>query len=116
MTPKKPEQCQVVAALNIIVGKWKPLIILHLMDGQKKRFSELKNLMPDITQKMLTSQLRDLESELIIKRKVYAQVPPKVEYSITEYGKSLGPILEQIHEWGATHLEYIQKHQQLKVQ
>lgn len=67
------------------------------------RFSELKRSIPEITQKMLTKQLRELESEDIVKRKVYPQVPPKVEYSITEYGRSLEDILEAMHEWGTKH-------------
>ncbi|MFD1203712.1 MULTISPECIES: helix-turn-helix domain-containing protein [Sporosarcina] len=100
---KKPELCKVDDALEILVGKWKPLILLHLLNEGTKRFNELKRSIPGITQKMLTTQLRELESEDIIKRKVYAQVPPKVEYSITEYGRSLEPILEAMHEWGLKH-------------
>ncbi|MDL4842974.1 winged helix-turn-helix transcriptional regulator [Aquibacillus rhizosphaerae] len=100
---KKPEYCQVEDALGILVGKWKPIILLHLLQEGTKRFSELKRGMPGITQKMLTKQLRELEVEDIIERVVYPQVPPKVEYSITEYGKSLEPILEAMHEWGTKH-------------
>ena len=100
---KVPEYCRVEDALGILVGKWKPIILLHLLQGGTKRFSELKRDMPEITQKMLTKQLRELESEEIVKRVVYAQVPPKVEYSITEYGKTLEPILEAMHEWGTKH-------------
>ena len=90
----EPELCRVEDALEILVGKWKPLILLHLLKEGTQRFSELKRNLPEITQKMLTKQLRELEEEDIIERKVYAQVPPKVEYSITEYGRSLEPILE----------------------
>ena len=100
---KVPEYCRVEDALGILVGKWKPVILLNLLHGGTKRFSELKRDMPEITQKMLTKQLRELESEDIVKRVVYAQVPPKVEYSITEYGKTLEPILEAMHEWGTKH-------------
>lgn len=100
---KAPEYCQVEDALGILVGKWKPVILLHLLQNGTKRFNELKRSMPGITQKMLTKQLRELESEDIIQRVVYAQVPPKVEYSITEYGRSLEPILEAMHEWGTKH-------------
>ncbi|MBA3925951.1 winged helix-turn-helix transcriptional regulator [Listeria rustica] len=99
----EPELCRVDDALGIIVGKWKPLILLLLLHEGTMRFSELKRRVPNITQKMLTSQLRDLEKEDIIVRKVYPQVPPKVEYSISEYGRSLEPILNAMHEWGAKH-------------
>ncbi|PZX03029.1 HxlR family transcriptional regulator [Psychrobacillus insolitus] len=100
---KQPELCRVDDALNILVGKWKPIILLTLLQQGTKRFSELKRSVPGITQKMLTNQLRELEKEDIITRKVYAQVPPKVEYSITEYGKSLEPILVAMHDWGTAH-------------
>jgi DNA-binding HxlR family transcriptional regulator len=113
---KHPELCLVEDALSIFVGKWKPIILLHLLQKGTNRFSELKRIMPGITQKMLTSQLRELENEDIIKRKVYPQVPPKVEYSITEYGKSLEPILEAIHEWGTAHtLHKMQKMNQKSI-
>jgi DNA-binding HxlR family transcriptional regulator len=102
----EPELCRVEDALGILVGKWKPIILLHLLKNGTQRFSELKRSVPGITQKMLTNQLRELEEEDIVERKVYAQVPPKVEYSITEYGRNLQPILENMHEWGLNH----QKH------
>ncbi|MFC4559764.1 winged helix-turn-helix transcriptional regulator [Virgibacillus kekensis] len=109
---KVPEYCRVEDALGILVGKWKPIILLHLLQEGTKRFSELKRSMPGITQKMLTKQLRELEDEDIIQRVVYPQVPPKVEYSITEYGKSLEPILEAMHEWGTNHT--LHKNRKLK--
>lgn len=99
----QPELCRVDDALGILVGKWKPIILLILLQYGTHRFSELKRRVPGITQKMLTNQLRELEEEDIITRKVYAQVPPKVEYSITEYGKSLQPILVAMHDWGTAH-------------
>lgn len=99
----EPELCRVDDALGILVGKWKPIILLHLLKNGTQRFSELKRRMPRITQKMLTNQLRDLENEDIIQRVVYPQVPPKVEYSITEYGRSLEPILQAMHDWGTKH-------------
>ncbi|PKH11344.1 MULTISPECIES: helix-turn-helix domain-containing protein [Planomicrobium] len=103
---RKPDNCRVEDALGILVGKWKPVILLYLLQEGTKRFSELKRNMPAITQKMLTKQLRELEDEDIIARVVYPQVPPKVEYSMTEYGRSLEPILEAMHEWGAKHTEH----------
>ncbi|WP_078381896.1 winged helix-turn-helix transcriptional regulator [Sutcliffiella halmapala] len=103
------EDCNgtVEAALVILVGKWKPVILYHILHKETLRFSELQRLIPGITKKMLTSQLRELEYHDIINRKVYAQIPPKVEYSITDYGKSLMPLLETMHEWGVTHLQHL---------
>lgn len=103
--PKNPVHCQFVVALDSIVGKWKPMILYHLFQGKPLRFNELRRLLPDITQRMLTLHLRELEEEEIVKRVVYPQIPPKVEYSITEYGMSLSPILETLHQWGAAHIE-----------
>lgn len=100
---KQPELCRVEDGLGILLGKWKPIILLHLLQKGTVRFNELKRIIPGITQKMLTQHLRELEDEDIILRKVYAQVPPKVEYTITEYGREIEPILEAIHEWGVKH-------------
>ncbi|QJD87091.1 winged helix-turn-helix transcriptional regulator [Cohnella herbarum] len=99
----EPDLCRVEDALGILVGKWKPIILLHLLNKGTTRFNELKRIVPGVTQRMLTKQLRELEDEDIIVRVVYPQVPPKVEYSISEYGKSLEPILMAMHEWGAAH-------------
>ncbi|MGJ9459893.1 winged helix-turn-helix transcriptional regulator [Oceanobacillus sp. CF4.6] len=98
-----PELCKVEDALGILVGKRKPLILLHLLKDGTLRFSELKRSIPEITKKMLTENLRELEVEDIINRVVYAQVPPKVDYSITKYGKELEPILVSMHECGTKH-------------
>ncbi len=86
-------------SLDIIGGRWKILIIWHLKDTGK-RYGELKKLVPKITHKMLTQQLRELEKDEIIIRKVYQEVPPKVEYSLTLLGKSVIPIIEMLMEWG----------------
>lgn len=93
--------------MDIVVGKWKWIVLLHLVHGGTKRFSELKNLIPEITQKVLTAQLRELEEHDIIHRHVYPEVPPRVEYSMTDHGMTLKPILEMMHEWGATHSEHM---------
>jgi DNA-binding HxlR family transcriptional regulator len=99
----------VETALEILVGKWKPVILFHLLDKGTLRFSELQRLIPNVTKKMLTTQLRELEYHDIVKRKVYAQIPPKVEYSITEYGEGLKPVLLSMHEWGLTHLQHLEE-------
>jgi len=96
--------CPVERSLEVIGGKWKIVIIFHLSTG-KKRFNELRRLMPSVTQRMLTRQLRELEEHGIVVRKVYAEIPPKVEYYLTELGDSLNPILDVLHEWGSEHYE-----------
>jgi DNA-binding HxlR family transcriptional regulator len=92
--------CPVELALQVIGGKWKPLILWHLGTDGTLRFGQLKRGMPAITQKMLTQQLRELEADGLVLRKVYAQVPPKVEYSLTELGDSVMPVLRQLCAWG----------------
>lgn len=92
--------CPVEAALEIIGGKWKGLALYHLMDGPV-RFNALRRELGDVTQRMLTKQLRELEADGLIRRKVYPVVPPKVEYSLTEKGASLRPIVMALQEWGA---------------
>ncbi|UUZ82372.1 helix-turn-helix transcriptional regulator [Paenibacillus sp. P26] len=106
MEKKDPEECEFVVALDTFVGKRKPVILHYLLQGETLRFNELRRLLPDITQRMLTLHLRELEEEDIIKRVVYPQIPPKVEYSITEYGKSLAPVMESIYQWGVAHVEH----------
>jgi DNA-binding HxlR family transcriptional regulator len=88
-----------LTTLNVIGGKWKP-IVLHMLSSGTMRFGELKKNIPPVSQKMLTQQLRELEADGIIGRKVYAEVPPKVEYTLTERGVTLKPILEKLYEWG----------------
>jgi DNA-binding HxlR family transcriptional regulator len=100
---KKKYNISVEATLEVIGGKWKCVILCHLTHG-KKRTSELKRLMPNITQKMLTQQLRELEEDGVINRIVYNQVPPKVEYELSEYGKSLEGILNSLCVWGEKHI------------
>ncbi|WP_341300583.1 helix-turn-helix domain-containing protein [Lysinibacillus sp. FSL H8-0500] len=103
------ENCrELQAALDIIVGKWKPIILFYLMENEKLRFSELQRAIPEITKKMLTSQLRELEYNSIVHREVYQQVPPKVEYSMTEYGRGLIPLLVSMRSWGMEHLRYLE--------
>lgn len=99
--------CSVEAAIEAIGGKWKGVVLYHLSKTQ--RFNELRKLMPTITQRMLTKQLRELERDGIVIRKVYAEVPPKVEYSLSDFGKTLQPILKELESWGNIYLERLAK-------
>jgi DNA-binding HxlR family transcriptional regulator len=90
--------CPVEAALDLIGGKWKSIILFRVLED-KRRFNELRRLLPGLTQRMLTNQLRELEQDGLITRKVYAEVPPKVEYSMTEFGKTLEPVLFALKQW-----------------
>lgn len=96
--------CPLTSAMEIIGGKWKIVILGHLFTGVK-RFGELKQLMPGVTQKMLTQQLRELETDGLLHREIYKEIPPKVEYSLTESGKSLEPILKELCIWGMKLIE-----------
>lgn len=96
--------CPVERTLDVIGGRWKVLILRELFQ-EVKRFNQLQRCLHGITQKMLTQQLRELETDGIIHREIYLQVPPKVEYSLTPLGESLKPILEGMHEWGLKHLQ-----------
>lgn len=100
--------CEKELTLNVIGGKWKMLILWHLGREGTKRFNELKRLIPGITQRMLVNQLRELESDFIVHREVYPVVPPKVEYSLTDKGESLMPILESMYEWGKEYKSFIE--------
>jgi DNA-binding HxlR family transcriptional regulator len=91
--------CAMDVTMNYIGGKWKTVVLWYLRKD-KKRFNELRKLIPNITEKMLSLQLKDLEKDGIIKRKVYPEVPPRVEYYLTDFGKTLIPMLEEIARWG----------------
>lgn len=103
----KEINCEKELTLAVIGGKWKLIILWHLGLEGTKRFSELKKLIPHITQKMLTNQLRELEEDQLVLRKVYAEVPPKVEYSLTSYGQSLLPVLHMMYDWGKSYGENV---------
>lgn len=92
--------CEMEITLLAIGGKWKPLILYYLIEEGTKRFGEIKSYINKISQKTLTNQLREMEKDGLISRKVYAVIPPKVEYTATEKGRSLMPILELMCEWG----------------
>jgi DNA-binding HxlR family transcriptional regulator len=97
--PTSEDACPVTRAVGVIGGKWKLFIVYHLMGGTC-RFGELQRRIPGITQQMLTSQLRELEADGIVSRKVYAQVPPKVEYSLTPLGCELEALTDRLADWG----------------
>ena len=94
--------CPVEATLELIGGKWKGIVLYYLLDG-RLRFSELKQKIGCVTQRMLTKQLRELEASGLVNRIVYAEVPPRVEYELTKEGKSLEPIVNALKDWGTTH-------------
>jgi len=100
--PNDRIKCHVEVAMDAIAGKWKILILWYLKD-EKKRFNELQKSIYGITQKMLIQKLRELEEDGIVHREVYPVVPPKVEYSLSTYGKTLKPILKQLYFWGEEH-------------
>lgn len=102
---QKKFKCGLEAALDVAGGKWKALILWHL--SEKRRFGELKRLVDGISEKMLIQQLRDLESAGIVARKDYAEVPPRVEYSLTPFGKSLKQALVPLCNWGKKHMKRI---------
>lgn len=95
--------CSVEAAIALIDGKWKSVILFHLME-RTMRFNEIRRQIPNVTQRMLTNQLRELEEDGLIIREVYAQVPPKVEYSLSDLGRSMAPVLMALKAWGDAHI------------
>lgn len=94
--------CNLTYAVHLMGGRWKLPILMRLNNG-KQRFSELKKGIPNITERMLTLQLRELERDGLVSRSVYAEVPPRVEYELTALGNELTPVCLQLHEWGAKH-------------
>jgi len=95
----------IMSTLKVIGGKWKPLILFILLEEGTKRFGELRRLLPNVTQGMLTNHLRDLEKDGLVNRVVFKEIPPKVEYSLSDYGKTLEPVLRQMCSWGFTHMD-----------
>ena len=101
--------CAKELTLSIISGKWKVVILWHLGHEGKHRFNELQKLFTKISHKMLSNQLRELEEDGIVNREVFPQVPPKVEYSLTELGKTLIPIVDLLYEWGQKRIDEVKK-------
>ncbi|XOF32233.1 MAG: winged helix-turn-helix transcriptional regulator [Candidatus Electrothrix sp. YB6] len=102
------EACPVEITIKVIGGRWKCPIIHHLLSGTK-RFNELRRLMPAASQRMLTKHLRELEGDGIVHRKVFAEVPPKTEYSLTDVGRTLESVLWAMHDWAVTNLDSVAK-------
>ncbi|MHA6484957.1 winged helix-turn-helix transcriptional regulator [Paenibacillus sp. strain BS8-2] len=97
----------IITTLDIIGGKWKPLILFILLHEGTKRFGELRRMLPVITQGMLTNQLRELERDGLVERRVYQEIPPKVEYKLSDHGKTLAPVLTDMCSWGFKHLDFV---------
>jgi DNA-binding HxlR family transcriptional regulator len=97
------QKCPVTATMDIIGGKWK-ILIMHLINNDINRFGKMGMMLKDISKQMLTTQLRELENDQIIERKIYPEIPPRVEYFLTEKGKSLLPIIELMKDWGNQYL------------
>ena len=99
------ERCPIRVSLSVIGGKWKPIILWYLRDGPV-RFTQLQRSIAGITQMMLTKQLRELEADGIIERTMYHEIPPRVDYRLTEMGRSVFPVLGSLHDWGAGYVEF----------
>lgn len=108
-----PTKCPLTAALNAFGGKWS-LICLYWLDSGTRRFNELRRLMPDISHKVLAATLRGLENEGLVCRTVYAEVPPRVEYHISEHGESVRPIIQAVRAWGHEHIDWKQRESETK--
>ncbi len=102
MSTSDLEQCPVTAAMEVIGGKWK-ILIIHLINNDINRFGKMSMMLKDVSRQMLTTQLRDLEKDGVIYRVIYPEIPPRVEYFLTPKGKALVPVMEALKDWG---LEY----------
>jgi DNA-binding HxlR family transcriptional regulator len=109
VTDRIANHCPVEVTLSVIGGKWKPLILWHLYKGGVRRFLELQRIIPGITRKMLTQHLRELERDGIVTRKIFNEMPLRVEYSLTKYGRTLRPLMYVLADWGSKHEVYVAK-------
>jgi DNA-binding HxlR family transcriptional regulator len=98
--------CPVEATADVIGGKWKSTLVFHLLEGPQ-RFNALRRKLPGVTQRMLTLQLRELEADGVVHREIFREVPPRVEYSLTDFGLSLEPIISLMYDWGAQYNERV---------
>lgn len=101
--------CPIERVISVFGGKWKPAILFHLEQEGTLRFSQLKRLIPEVTQRMLTQQLRELERDGLVKREHFPEIPPRVEYTATEIALALGPVAKRIEKWGSEHMDAIHK-------
>lgn len=108
MARSRPYTCGLDAAIDVVGGKWKATIVWTLEDQGPLRFGELKRAIPAATEKMLIQQLRELEADGLVHREVYQQVPPKVEYSLTDYGRTLEVALRPLGDWGHANMAHIE--------
>ena len=99
-------ECEIATTLEIIGGRWKSVILFYLLTGPK-RFNEIKRYLPGVTPRMLTLQLRELERDEVLTRYVHAQVPPRVDYELTDFGRSLEPVLRAMGDWGIRYREQV---------
>ena len=107
VTDRNAIRCPVEVTLAVIGGKWKPLILWHLYEGDVRRFLELQRLIPGITRKMLTQHLRELERDGVVVRQVFDEMPLRVEYSLTKYGRTLRPLMRVLSDWGSRHEAHV---------
>jgi DNA-binding HxlR family transcriptional regulator len=111
---KEHHNCPADAAVHVLSGKWKMLILWQLVE-KPRRFGELKRSVSGITEKMLIQQLRELEDDSVIHRHDFQEIPPKVEYSLTEHGQKLKPVLDALWQWGCQHIQYCEETQESRV-
>jgi DNA-binding HxlR family transcriptional regulator len=109
VTDGNATHCPVEVTLAVIGGKWKPLILWHLYEGGVRRFLELQRMIPGITRKMLTQHLRELERDGVVARQIFDEMPLRVEYSLTKYGRTLRPLMRVLSDWGSKHEAYVAK-------
>jgi DNA-binding HxlR family transcriptional regulator len=107
VTDRSAIRCPVEVTLAVIGGKWKPLILWHLYEGGVRRFLELQRLIPGITRKVLTQHLRERERHGVVARQIFDEMPLRVEYSLTKYGRTLRPLMRVLSDWGSKHEAYV---------